>query len=130
MSTEKTVGHKQVGAFLEERVRRLGGSSPIFYGDLAAHLSLPPVTDAWFTHPLCGIFEQLDVEDAKLVRPFRTALVISRERNMPGEGFFKTFLRLHPHVRPPKTDLDKMKLYVAELNRVLSHYGNAGNAIP
>ena len=121
MSAKQPVGAKQVGAFLEERVRRLGGSAPIFYGDLAAHLSLPPVTDAWSAHPLCGIFEQLDVDDARLDRPFRTALVISRERSMPGEGFFQTYLRLHPNIRPPKTDHDKMRLYLDELNRVLSH---------
>jgi hypothetical protein len=121
MSTNQSVSPKQVGAFLEERVHRLGSNAPIFYGDLAAHLSLPPITDAWFTHPLCGIFEQLDVEDARLGRPFRTALVISRERSMPGQGFFKTYLRLHPHVSPPKTDHDKMRLYLDEVNRVLGY---------
>ena len=124
MNTKQTVGPKQVGAFLEERVRRLGDDAPIFYGELAAHLSLPPVTDAWFTHPLCSIFEQLDIEDAKLGRPFRTALVISRERSMPGDGFFKTYLQLHPNVRPPKNDHDKMRLYLDELNGVIAHYKN------
>ena len=124
MASQQTVGSKQVGSFLEERARRLGGNASICYGELAAQLSLPAVTDAWFTHPLCNIFEQMDVEDAKLGRPLRTVLVFSRERNMPGEGFFKTYLQLHPHVRPPKTGPEKMKLYIDELNRVLSHYGN------
>ncbi len=124
MANQQTIGPKQVGALLEELVRKLGGNAYIYYGDLAAQLSLPPITDAWFTHPLCNIFEQMDVEDANLGRPLRTVLVISRERKMPGEGFFKTYLQLHPHVRPPKTDLEKMKLYIDELNRVSSYYGN------
>jgi hypothetical protein len=116
------VGARQVGEFLEERVRRLGENAPIFYGDLANHLSLPPVTNAWSEHPLCAIFDQLDEDDAKHNRPFRTALVISRERNMPGEGFFKTYLRLHSQIQPPKTEAAKMRLYVDELNRLLIHY--------
>jgi len=41
---------------------------------------------------------------------------------MPGEGFFKTYFRLHPQIRLPKTDHEKMKLYLDELNRVLTHY--------
>src|SRR5258708_3202027 len=112
MKREPQIGPKQVGAFLEDRVRRLGDSAPIFYNDLASQLSLPPVTDAWFAHPLCKIFGELDSQEARLGRPFRTALVISRERNMPGEGFFKAYLEFHPSISRPKAEHDKMRLYL------------------
>lgn len=128
MKAKPTIGHKEIGAFLEERVRQLGGNAPVFYSDLAAHFGMPPVTEAWSAHPLCGILGQLDEEDARLRQPFRTTLVISKERNMPGDGFFKTYLGLNPHVRPPKTDNDKMNLFVTELNRVLSHYAPSSHS--
>lgn len=120
------MNYKDVGIFLENRARRLGGDAPIFYGDLAAHFGLPPVTEAWSAHPLSAMFEQLDQEDARTSRPFRTALVISRERNMPGEGFFKTFVRLRSPMPVPRTEQNKMKLFLEELNSLLIHYAQAG----
>ena len=124
---ESKVDYRTIGAFLEERVRRFGSDAPIYYGDLAAHFAMPPVTGAWFTHPLCAIVGEIDVEDVRLGQPFRTVLVISKERNMPGEGFFKAYLDLNPHVRVPKTDNDKMKLFVGELNNVLAYYGKTAH---
>ena len=106
----KKVTSGQVAAFLEDRARRLSFDDvPIFYGDLAAHFGLPPVTEAWYTHPLCSIFDDLDIEDAKRGRPFRTVLVVSQEHSIPGPGFFKTVARLCPQRPQPKTDLDKMR---------------------
>ena len=125
MIVSPQIDFRDIGCYLEDRARRLGGSAPLFYSDLATHFGLPPVTDAWFTHQLCGIFEQLDQEDERLSRPFRTALVISKERSMPGEGFFKTVVRLRGLARPPRTENDKLKLYVDELNSLLRYYGHA-----
>ena len=125
MASSQQIDFRDIGSFLEDRARRLDGEAPIFYSDLAAHFGLPPVTDAWFTHPLCDMFEQLDQEDERLERPFRTALVISKERSMPGAGFFKTIVRLRGLSHPPRTEHDKMRLYLDELNSLLSHYGHA-----
>lgn len=115
--------YEAVGAFLEERVYRLGDIAPIYYGELAAHFNMPPVTEAWSSHPLCAILDQIDQEDARLGQPFRSVLVIGRDSNMPGDGFFKTYVRFNPRIRLPRTDNDKQKLFVSELNKVLSHYG-------
>ncbi|SRR6266568_678963 len=112
----------QVGAFLEDRARDLGDQAPIYYGDLAAHFGFPAVTEAWSTHPLCSIFDELDVEDAKKGRPFRTVLVISKQHSIPGPGFFKTVARLCPQKPKPKTQSDKAKFFVDELKRLVKHY--------
>ena len=122
MSRAKKITSGEVAAFLEDRARRLDGQAPIFYGDLAAHFGLPPVTEAWFTHPLCGIFEDLDVEDAKRGTPFRTALVISKEHSIPGPGFFKAIAKLCPKRKQPKTDFERIQFYTDEVNRLLRHY--------
>ncbi len=123
MSKPKQVTAGEVASFLEDRARHLGGQAPVFYSDLASHFGFPPVTEAWFTHPLCGIFEELDVDDAKRGRPFRTALVVSKEHSIPGPGFFKAVTKLCPKKPQPKSDLDKMKFYVDEVNRLLQYYG-------
>ncbi len=126
MSRNKKITSKDVGAFLEHRAQHLSFDDvPIFYGDLAAHFKLPPITEAWHTHPLCSIFEELDVEDAKHNQPFRTVLVVSHEHSIPGPGFFKTVAQLCPRNRIPRTDLDKMSFFSDEVQRLLKHYGNA-----
>src|SRR5450755_1428340 len=86
------VNVREVETFLEEVA---ASGNPINYGDVNARFpDLPPLTGAWLAHPLCGIFDELDVQDAAAKRPFRTAMVIAKERNMPGPGFFKTLSRL------------------------------------
>lgn len=124
MSSKKiTAG--MVAAFLEDRARHHSfDDPPVFYGDLAAHFGLPQVSEAWHTHPLCGIFDELDVEDAKRNRPFRTVLVISKEHSIPGPGFYKTVARLRPQRIQLKTDLDKIKFFSDEMTELLKYYGN------
>ena len=64
MKSSFTVGHRQVGEYLEARARTLGTEAPIYYGALANHFSLPELIKNWSKHPLCKIFEQLDEEPA------------------------------------------------------------------
>jgi|SRR6267142_1910974 len=121
MNKAKAVTAGQIGTYLEASAR---AQTTVFYGDLAAHFALPPVTEAWMSHPLSGMFDELDIDDAKKARPFRTALVISKEHNMPGPGFFKTVARLCPKRPQPKTDMARMKMYVAEVTNLFQFYGN------
>jgi len=118
----KKIRSGQVGAFLKARARDLGNQAPIYYGDLAAHFGFPPITKAWSMHPLCSIFDDLDVEDAKKGRPFRTVLVVSKKHSIPGPGFFKTVARLCPQKPKPKTQSDKANLFLDELKRLVKHY--------
>jgi len=127
MKTRKPtkVTAKEVAAFLEDRARQLSFDDvPIFYADLAAHFGLPPVTEAWHTHPLCGIFDDLDVEDSKRGSPFRTVLVVSQQHSIPGPGFFKTVARLCPQKQQPKTEIAKIRFFNNEVRSLLNHYGN------
>ena len=88
MSAVKTnVTAKEIGRFLESRVRASGIEAVIFYNELASHFDLPEVDERWQQHPLCKIFDDLDNEDAKNKRPFRTVLVVSRDKGRPGQGF-------------------------------------------
>lgn len=127
MGVSKKIASVQVAAFLENRARKSNfDDAPIFYGELVARFGLPLITEAWSLHPLCDIFEELDVEDAKRGRPFRTVLVVSQEHSIPGPGFFKMVARLCPQHPQLKTDLDKMRFFNAELKKLLKHYGTAG----
>lgn len=124
MSSEK-ITSQMVAAFLEERARnRPFNEAPIFYGDLAAHFELPPVSEAWQTHPLCEIFDELDVDDAKKSRPFRTVLVVSKAHSIPGPGFYKTVARLRPQGNRIRTEPEKMQFFSDEMTRLLKYYGN------
>src|SRR5437773_511663 len=100
---------RQVGRFLEERARKAGKEAVIFYNDIAAHFAMPEVDERWQQHPLCKLFDVLDHEDARERRPFRTALVVSREKNMPGQGFFKTAASLRSPCPRIETELERMK---------------------
>ena len=82
---------QMIGLFLEEQARN---NRTVYYGDVVARFGLPPMDGAWLSHPLSRIFEVLDQEDAMSNRPFRSAVVISQERNMPGNGFFEALERL------------------------------------
>jgi hypothetical protein len=51
---------------------------------------------AWNAHPLSRIFEALDQEDALKNRPFRTSVVIKKDKQspQPGAGYFEVLARL------------------------------------
>lgn len=81
----------QIGLFLENQARK---KRTVYYSDIVARFGLPPMGALWSNHPLSEIFEVLDQEDTMSNRPFRSAVVISKERNMPGNGFFQALERL------------------------------------
>jgi hypothetical protein len=104
-----------MGRFLEDRAR---ANTPIFYNDLAPVFGLPPVDEFWLSHPLCKIFGDLDDEDHRLGRPFRTAAVVSRDKNVPGEGFFSTLERARG-IRLPRNDLERIRVWTEEFSRLV-----------
>ena len=108
-----------VGVFLEERAKQ---GEPIFYSELARRFNLPPVTAAWNTHPLCEVFGSLDYQDQASGKPFRTALVVSKEKGVPGEGFFKTLSTLRGTPYPIRNELQKLQLWKEEFDRLASYY--------
>jgi hypothetical protein len=111
-----------IARFLEQRARLPRDEAPIFYNDLAAEFDLPPVDDRWYAHPLCSIFGALDEDDQVHNRPFRTALVIGRERSLPGDGFFKMIQQLRGLQRPITGDFEQMRVWQEEFDRLLEYY--------
>ena len=107
----------EVGTFLEKVA---ASGNPINYGDVIARFpDLPPLAGAWLAHPLRGIFGELDEQDAVAKRPFRTAMVIAKERNMPGPGFFKTISRLRGR---QILKSEELTVWTDELRAVLVFY--------
>lgn len=111
-----------VASFLEKRATLDFNRAPIFYNDLASKLGFPPVDQYWVLHPFCGIFDQLDREDVSAGHPLRTALVISKERGLPGEGFFKTMSLLRGQKKPATKDTEQLRLWTEELQKLIAHY--------
>lgn len=108
---------RDVGLYPEQQAK-LG--SPITYGDVIRKFpDLPPLSAAWRSHPLCGIFGELDDEDNLKKRPFRTALVFAKETGRPGQGFFDTMQNLLG-VAVLKAEQDKV--WVAELGALTTYY--------
>lgn len=108
-----------IGPFLEERARQ---ENPIFYNDLARDFGLPPVGEAWSSHPLSELFGSLDAQDHARGRPFLTALVVSREKGIPGEGFFKTLSALRGTPYPIRDETEKLRVWKEEFDRLVSFY--------
>lgn len=115
---------KNVGDYLEGLVRKRGINAVLTYTQLARHFGMPELTDAWLSHPLSKIFDELDDEDHAKARPFRTVLVYAEGLSTPGDGFFEMLRRLR---FPEKTtlfrsDTEKLKIYNSELQALASHY--------
>lgn len=81
-----TATPQNIGKYLEQIALN---KTIIHYGELASEFGLPLVTDAWLAHPLSQIFGVLDQEDANAGRPFRTSVVVSKNKTIPGNGFFE-----------------------------------------
>lgn len=74
-------------AYLEELARR--NATPVTYSDVVRKFRLPKLTEAWTSHPLARVFENLDAEDHEARRPFRTTLVVQAARpGIPGDGYY------------------------------------------
>ena len=100
----------QVGLFLEEQA---GKRCTVYYSDIVAHFGLPSLSIPWPYHPLSEIFEVLDQEDTMSNRPFRSAVVISKEREMPGNGFFEALERLRGI--QTSNEQQRLEVFVREL---------------
>jgi hypothetical protein len=81
----------KLAKFLEDKARR---RRTIYYSELVEQFGLPPLEGAWIGHPLERAFDALDREDASANRPFRTSIVIAKDKNMPGDGYFKSLSEL------------------------------------
>ena len=99
----------------------------IFYSDLAARLGLAPIT-VWKIHPLCGAFDVIDQEDGTNRRPFRTVLVVLKEKDKqrPGNGFYEAVVKYRHHP-PARSDAEKWELFATE-SRAVYDYAKATSA--
>lgn len=107
-----------VGRYLEELARSKRTTT---YGELAERFGLPGMDGAWLSHPLSLMFDYLDKEDSSASRPFRTALVIRQDANMPGDGFFESLAKHRPGRIPAKSIKEREKARVQELKAVFSY---------
>jgi hypothetical protein len=108
---------KDIAEFLEEKAR-IG--EPIFYLDVVNRFpDVGPLTPHWPSHPLSAIFGHLDDDDQARQRPYRTALVVSKERGKPGDGFFNAMADLRD-ITILKSEEDKV--WLKEFNRLVGYY--------
>ncbi len=109
---------EKVGSFLEQKAK-LG--NPINYTDVVnAFPDCPCLSGSWHGHPLCPIFGILDEEDHAANRPWRTALVVCKGENRPGNGFFEAIARLRGTVTE-----DKDAIWTHEYERLIDYYANS-----
>lgn len=118
-----TTTWQDIGRFLEQQLREKGIDAVMTYGELLEVFSdIPEFNGAWLSHPLCDMFEQLDVEDASFGRPFRTSVVVSQNDRIPGAGFFKMYLKFRDPKAKIRTDIDRITVHQRELRAVAAHY--------
>lgn len=105
-----------VGEFLELKAK---AKEIVTYQDVViAFPDLPALNGDWNTHPLSKIFERLDQEDAQKKRPFRTSLVVrkDKQKRMPGNGFFEALERLKGICC--RNEAARESAWITELNNV------------
>lgn len=109
--------HREVGALLEDFARQ---ERLITYGEIVKQYpDLPENMSIWKAHPLCYILGELDDEDHRNHHPLRSALVVTKEHGMPGNGFFETITNL----RGTKIDRSQRPfIWSAEVKRVFEHF--------
>lgn len=108
---------REIGAFLEAKAK-IG--DPIYYADVIKQFpDLPQLGPYWRSHPLSDIFGNLDDDDQANGRPFRTALVISKDRNTPGQGFFDAMRGLR---KMTILESDQIKIWLDELEALRNFY--------
>lgn len=107
-----------IGTMLEN-VARL--QQVVTYQDVVTNFNLPPLEGNWNSHPLSAIFEQLDQEDANKNRPFRTSVVVKKDKNnqMPGGGFFEALERLKGIAC--RNEIARQQAWINELNAAHSY---------
>lgn len=106
----------ELGAYLED-LARTGKATT--YESVVNRFGLSPLDGAWNGHPLSRAFDSLDREDAEACRPFRTSMVISKERGMPGPGYFTSLAALKG-IRPNKAK-DSLAIFVEEFEAATKH---------
>jgi hypothetical protein len=110
---------KDIAEYLEAQAKL---KAPVTYSDVVRKFpDLPPLGPHWKSHPLCFIFGELDDEDHRKGRPFRTALVYAKETTRPGQGFFDTITALR---NKPIDKGQHDKVWTDELNAVFAHYNS------
>lgn len=112
MNQPQKIDPNLIGAYLEglAKLRKI-----VNYGQLVSHFGLPQLDGAWVAHPLSGIFDVIDQQDAIAKRPFRTALVVGVTSGFPGAGFFEALEKLKG-IQDPRTPMAREALWVSELS--------------
>jgi hypothetical protein len=110
------VDFDKLANFLEDKARR---RRTIYYSDLVTQFGLASLDGAWVGHPLARAFDTLDREDAEAGRPFHTSVVISKEKNMPGDGYFKSLSELKGvHA---KSEKQRLEAFSQELSAAMNY---------
>lgn len=116
---------KVIGEYLEQQLLAKGCDAVMSYGELVKEFDdLPPLDGYWTSHPLRDMFGELDIEDASLGRPFRTAIVVSRAKGLPGDGFFKMYVEYRDPKAHVKSDDDRITVHQKELKLLAAQYGH------
>jgi hypothetical protein len=105
----------EIGLFLENVARK---KETVSYSELCRNFNLPSFNGLWQSHPLSGILETLDQYDAAHNRPFRSAVIVTKEDSSPGKGLFEALSRLKG-MKINKRDWDSV--WIAELNSAYSY---------
>ena len=106
----------KLARYLEERAIE---KRPVYYGEVVNHFGITEDLHPWQANPLCQAFGILDRDDAVNKRPFRTSMVIARETNMPGQGFFTALHELRGIVA--NNEMKRLEVFTKEINAAMAY---------
>ena len=106
----------QLAAYLENKAK---SQQTVFYSEVVSHFGLPSLDGAWNNHPLSKAFHVLDQQDANAKRPFRTSVVIGKESNIPGPGYFTSLASLKSVFT--NNESQRLTAFTSELKAALAY---------
>lgn len=111
-----TITFEQVASGLEATA---AAGKTVAYNDFADEVGLPRPNNLFSNSAMKAYFEQIDADDAREHRPFRTAVVVTKKTGRPGRGFFDS---LQTHRGDCIPEESQTEIWRAEIDNLFDYY--------
>ena len=106
--------HEDVAKILVDRIKKHGENARIYYSDLCSLID-----NVVGCRQIASYIGDISCWCYEIDAPMLSALVINKDENMPGKGFFTLYAELNDIARVE--DEDKLKIWIDEYRKVINY---------
>ena len=106
--------HEDVAKTLVDRIKKHGENARIYYSDLCSLID-----NVVGCRQIASYIGDISCWCYEIDAPMLSALVINKDENMPGKGFFTLYAELNDIARVE--DEDKLKIWIDEYRKVINY---------